>query len=160
MSMSRMLRKGWFMTIVAAVYAIGVLVYLIARNQMDYFGVFDLQMIIYLCLFSIWLVALSYRKIEERTRAKLTVRYIALLLPALSVVLFLLYKPAFNVHEALAEVKATSVYHDIQKSHLMAFEPRANWFVNAGYVFQAKEAEETVTLIFNPVTGQYDLLNG
>lgn len=86
----------------------GCMSILIVRNQADYLGTFDLKWLVYMCLFSCWLVGLSYRKIEESPRLKRGIRYFAWLLPATAVVLFLLYKPDFTVEEAIAEVGASS----------------------------------------------------
>lgn len=160
--MKTLLKKPWFITISFALFSVGILIFLTYQNMTYYLGVFNFEwMITPLCITPIALVIISYFRPEERRQVKKLVRSVLFILPILALVLFQVNKPPYDVEAAISEIEDSSDFEDVRLNEeysRMSFTPRANWFVSTAYVFAAKQADETVTLIFNPVTGEYNII--
>lgn len=156
--MTRLINK-WMMGSLNTLFSVGILAIIIIQNENKFIGVFDLKWLLLLCLQAIIVFWLSYFSLGDRRGIRMTIRALAIATPILALILFQIYKPAYDVRTAITTIEQKSGYKNVQLNkeyHLMSFSPRGNWFVSTGYVFEAEKDEQHHTLIFNPVTGQFD----
>ncbi len=114
------------------------------------------------CILSVSLSIIVFSNRIESFKIKLVSTVFSALFIIISVLLFINFKPTYDVNSALEILSSYLVIDELKLDNeflTISVTLKPNLFIHSAYVFCGELNSKTITIIFNPVTGDYYIMD-
>ncbi len=130
---------------------------IIYYNNYYFNNIFHIDLILPSAVIIITICIINTFKSSSNNKTIIKSICILLLLIIIAFSLILLFKPKYSVNSAIDAINKDSEITSVKWDGTMNILPRPNIFISNGYVFSGILESQRVTIIFNPITGEYDV---